>query len=182
MTEETTARPDGKKNRPTPKRKEQEAQRKRPLIYDPKATTKERRAKVREQREKEYAAMRAGDEAHMPMEHRGPERRFIRDMVDARTTAGEFLLPLSIVFVLASLVIPQAGTGGAYLIITFYVIVLIVGVETFISLRRTKSRFIEKFGARSVPRGFSFYVIARQLNIRRFRTPRPKVKRGEYPV
>lgn len=176
------------KGRPTPKRKEQEAAKYRGLLADPKQDSKDRRAKQREQREREYQAMRAGDERNMPIEHRGPERRFLRDYVDARTSIGEYLLPLAITFVLISLLMPQAASGGqsgalgGLVILVFYVIVLIAGVETFITARRIKKHFIKKFGEGKLPRGWTFYVISRALNMRRFRVPKPKVKRGEYPV
>lgn len=169
----------GKKNHPTPKRKDQEAARRRGMVLDVKADAKERRARARAQREKEYEAMRKGDDRNMPAEHRGPERRFIRDFVDARTSLGEFLLPLSIMFVLLSLV---NSPFGVILILAFYAIVLVAVVETWIAMRRLKKYFIAKFGANKLPRGWSFYAISRALNLRRFRTPKPKVKRGEYPV
>ncbi|WP_062464482.1 DUF3043 domain-containing protein [Demequina soli] len=172
----------GKKGRPTPKRKEQEAARRRPVIADSKADRKAQREKQRVQREKEFQAMREGDERHMPLEHRGPERRFLRDYVDARTAPGEFLLPMSIVFVILSLVIPSTNWMGLALIALFYAIVLGVAVDTWLMTRRMKKAFIAKFGERRVPRGWTFYVIARHLNMRRFRAPKPAVKRGEYPV
>ena len=132
--------------------------------------------------------MRAGDERNMPAEHRGAERRFLRDYVDARTSIGEYLLPLAITFVLISLFMPQnpeaggnAALGGLVILI-LYVIVLIAGVETFITARRIKKNFAKKFGENKLPRGWTFYVISRALNIRRLRTPKPKVKRGEFPV
>ena len=185
-----TAATPAKKGQPTPKRKDQEAARKTGLVLDVKADAKERRARDRARREAEFAAMRAGDEKHMPAEHRGPEKRFIRDYIDARLSVGEFLLPISLIFVIASLALP-AITGqnsdqdnglGGILILGFYVIVLVAGVETFLFMRRLKKLVIAKFGANKVPRGFAFYAIARSLNIRRFRTPKPKVKRGEFPV
>ncbi|MDN4482173.1 DUF3043 domain-containing protein [Demequina lignilytica] len=173
--------PGDRKGRPTPKRKDQEAARRRPIVPDGKQAKKEQREKMRAQREKEYQAMREGDERHMPLEHRGPERRFLRDYVDARTTLGEFLLPVSIVFVVASLLVPSQTWAGLGLIVFFYLLVIIVAVDTFLMTRRLKKRFVEKFGWKKLPRGWTFYVIARQLNIRRFRAPKPAVNRGEFP-
>ncbi|SEI90449.1 DUF3043 domain-containing protein [Demequina mangrovi] len=180
-TPETDVEVSGKKNKPTPKRKDQEAARRRPVIADTKAAKKQQRDQQRAVREKEWQAMREGDERHMPLEHRGPERRFLRDYVDARTSPGEFLLPASIVFVILSLLV-NTGWAGVALIALFYFMVLVVGLETFLMTRRLKKRFTAKFGAHKLPRGWTFYVIARHLNMRRFRAPKPKVKRGEYPV
>ena len=173
--------PSDKKGQPTPKRKAQEAANQRGLVMDVKSDAKERRARDRGRREAEYSAMRSGDEKNMPAEHRGPEKRFIRDYIDARTSIGEFLLPFSLLFVILSLIF-NGGAFGAVLILGFYIIVLMAGVETFLMMRRLKKQVIEKFGANKVPRGFSFYAIARSLNLRRFRTPRPKVRRGEFPA
>ncbi|WP_296666969.1 DUF3043 domain-containing protein [Demequina sp.] len=172
----------GKKGHPTPKRKQQEAANRRPVIPNTKASKQAQRDKVRAQRDKEFQAMRDGDERNMPLEHRGPERRYLRDSVDARTSMGEFLLPLSIIFVIASLVIPSQSWLGLALIAFFYVLVLAVAIDTWLMIRRVKKRFVAKFGANRVPRGWIFYVIARHLNIRRFRTPKAAVKRGEFPV
>jgi hypothetical protein len=178
---EEPAAPSGKKGQPTPKRKDQEAANKRGLIVDVKSDAKERRARDRARREVEYAALRTGDEKNMPFEHRGPEKRFMRDYVDARTSVGEFLLPFSLLFVVVSLIF-NGGGAGAIIILSFYAIVIMAAVETWLMIRRLKKAFDAKFGEAKRPRGFTFYVISRALNLRRFRTPRPKVKRGEYPV
>lgn len=175
------ARPVGK-GRPTPKRKEREAANHRGVLADSKQDTKDRRAKARAQREFEYKAMKEGDERNMPPEHRGPERRYLRDFVDARTSIGEFLLPMAILFVVLSLFMTQAGMLGFILIVVFYLIVLAAAVETFITIKRIKKNFGAKYGEERLPRGWTFYVISRALNMRRFRVPRPKVARGEFPV
>ena len=48
-------------------------------------------------------AMVTGDDAHLPARDKGPERRFIRDHIDARWNIGEFMLPVMLI-VLALLV------------------------------------------------------------------------------
>ena len=178
---EEPATPSDKKGQPTPKRKAQEAANKRGLVMDVKADSKERRARDRTRREAEYSAMRVGDEKNMPAEHRGPEKRFIRDYIDARTSIGEFLLPLALLSVLLSFLF-KGGAIGSLLILGFYIVVIMASVETFLMMRRLKKQVIAKFGENKIPRGFAFYAIARSLNLRRFRTPKPKVRRGEFPA
>jgi hypothetical protein len=170
------------KGRPTPKRREQEAAQRRSLIADPKSGAKERRARVREQRAKEQQAMLNGDERHMPAEHRGPVRKYIRDYIDARTSLGEFALPGSIAFVVASLFFNSNPNVGGIIIIGFYALVFSAIGDTMWAMRTMRRRITEKFGADALGRGWRLYSAARLMNLRRLRVPRPVVKRGEYPV
>ena len=46
------------------------------------------------------AAMKSGDERYLPHRDRGPVRRFIRDMVDARLRFGDIMIPVFIVMLI----------------------------------------------------------------------------------
>lgn len=169
------------KGHPTPKRRAQEAAQRRALIGNPKASSKERRMRMREQRAKEQKAMLEGDERHMPAEHRGPVRRYMRDFVDARTSLGEFALPGSVLFVIASLGFNSNSVGGL-IIAAFYALVFAAIGDTLWAMRSMRRRVVEKFGADAMGRGWRLYTAARIMNLRRLRVPRPVVKRGDYPV
>ena len=70
----------GAKNRPTPKRRVQEAARKQPLVVTDRKVAKERdKEKRREALARQRTAMVTGDDAGLPVRDKGPERRFIRD-------------------------------------------------------------------------------------------------------
>lgn len=168
----------GAKNRPTPKRSVAEAANKRPLVpTDRKVAGKQSREQLREQRLKQRQAMLAGDERALPARDAGAVRRYVRDFVDARYSVGEFLLPLVVVVFLLTL------TRQAYLafpaIIVTYGMVLAFILDAFYLRRRLRKLLTAKFG--SVERGLVLYGVTRSLQFRRWRMPRPKVGRGEYP-
>ena len=170
------------KGRPTPKRREQEAAHQRAVIGGAKQTPKERRARQRDQRAKEQQAMMSGDERHMPAEHRGPERRYMRDYIDARTSLGEYALPGSILFVVVSLFFNSTPNVGNWIILAFYALVFAAIGDTMWAMRTLRKRMEEKFGPRGMTRGWRLYTAARIMKLRRLRVPKPAVKRGEYPV
>src|SRR5690606_20936039 len=93
------------KGRPTPKRNQREAQNLRPLVSnDRKAARKESREKMAAEREKMRGGMAAGDERYLPQRDRGPQRKWIRDYVDARFSVGEILIPLMFVVIFMTLI------------------------------------------------------------------------------
>ena len=171
---------EGAKNRPTPKRREQEAARKRPLVETDRKAARERdKLARREALAKQRVAMATGDDAHLPARDKGPVRRYIRDHVDARWNLGEFLLPVMIlVLALSFLKVPWAF---AFVSIGVYGLLLGAAVDSFLMWRRLRTQLVAKFGADKVGRGLGMYAAMRGFQMRRMRMPRPLVKRGEYP-
>jgi hypothetical protein len=182
----TVVRPAGK-GRPTPSRREAEQRNRQPLVGSPRlspnATKQERKAARAAQRDataaervKTREAMFNGDEKHLPAQHRGPARRFARDYVDARRNLGDYLMPIGIV-ILALGVVPRLQLIGVPLL---YLYVIAVVVDGFLLSRRVNRIATEKFGATQAA-GVGRYAAFRSAQIRRFRMPRPQVKRGQYP-
>lgn len=171
---------EGAKNRPTPKRKDQEAARKRPLVIDDR---KAARAKARQERREraaiQHQAMLTGDEKALPPRDRGPVRRFIRDWVDARWNVGEWLLPIMLVTLILSYANPNQWT----LTLTFmlYLLVLFAIGDSVFTWRRIKKMLSEKHSPAELSGG-GFYTFMRTFQLRRWRMPRPQVERGQFPT
>jgi hypothetical protein len=179
---ETIAHPEreGAKNRPTPRRRDQEAARKRPLVVtDRKAARQTDRAKRREASAKMREAMLTGDDRHLPARDKGPERRFIRDWVDARWNLGEFMLPVMLVVLALSFVRVAAAQLAVFSLV--YGVLLVAVVDAVLMWRKLKRRMREKFGDGGVPKGAAMYAVMRAFQMRRSRMPRPQVKRGQFP-
>ena len=168
----------GAKNRPTPKRSVAEAANKRPLVpTDRKNASKASREQLREQRTRQRAAMLSGDEKALPARDAGPVRRYVRDFVDARYSVGEFLLPLVVIVFVLTLT-RQAYLALPAIVVTYGMVFAFLLDSLYLRYRLTK-QLTAKFG--SVERGVVFYAVTRALQLRRWRMPRPKVGRGEYP-
>ncbi|WP_404383337.1 DUF3043 domain-containing protein [Knoellia locipacati] len=172
---------EGAKNRPTPKRREQEAARKRPLVEtDRKAARTADRAKRREQVAKQRQAMLTGDETYLPARDKGQTKRFIRDYVDARWGIAEFMLPVMLIVLALSFVRQPWAMLIVFALV--YGLILAAVVDTFLMWRRVRKKLTEKFGEAAVQRGDGFYAAMRAFQMRRTRMPRPVVARGEYPA
>jgi len=182
VDQQAEARQDGAvgKGTPTPKRKAQEAARKRPLVpEDRKASKAAERAAVQEQRLKMRRAMDTGDERFLPLRDKGPQKRYTRDYVDARFNLGEYLMFGALVFVIISLLVPATSDLMIYVLGGFWVMFLAVFVDVFILSRKLRKRLTEKFG--EVERGTVWYGSMRSLQFRKLRLPKPLVNRGEFP-
>ncbi|GAA6525782.1 DUF3043 domain-containing protein [Intrasporangium sp. DVR] len=168
----------GAKNRPTPKRREQEAANKRPLIItDRKAARGKDKVARREAMAKQRAGMMAGDDRYLPVRDKGPRRRFIRDSVDARWNIGEFILPVMLLVLLISFVGADWATLVVFVLV--YGLILVAIIDALLMWLRTKKKIIAKFG--QAEKGDAFYAVMRAFQMRRTRMPKPAVERGQHP-
>lgn len=165
------------KGRPTPSRKEREAARRTPLVpADRKAAKEAQRAAEREFRAKQQHALQTGDERYLPLNDRGPQRRYIRDYVDARFNVGDFMLIIVLLIFIIGLVVPSTQQFTALLM---WVMILLWILDYFIMWRKLKKKLTEKFT--TVEPRSGLYAFNRVMMIRRFRLPKPQVERGNYP-
>ncbi|MGA8045450.1 MAG: DUF3043 domain-containing protein [Dermatophilaceae bacterium] len=171
---------EGAKNRPTPKRKDQEAARKRPLVQtDRKAAKRQAREERRKAAAIQHRAMLTGDESHLPARDRGPVRRYIRDFVDARWNIGEWLLPIMLITLIVSYLRPSQTTLAITMML--YLLVLFAIGDALLTWRKIKGRLSTKYSAAEL-RGGGFYTFMRSFQLRRWRMPRAQVARGQFPA
>lgn len=163
------------KGRPTPKRKDAQNARSN---YISSAQNKEakklQRRKEAEQRERARVGMMQGDERFLPARDKGPQRRFVRDVVDSRINIGEFLIP-AMVFILFMTFLPAQWQALSLFAIWGYLGVSIFDVVLLgFSL---KKKLEHKFGKDQVQPGYRWYAAMRAMQFRVLRMPKPQVKR-----
>lgn len=168
------------KGHATPTRKEKEAARKQPLVSsDRAAARKNARVQMQLQREKARVGMANGDEKYLPARDRGPQKRYVRDYVDARFSVGELLIPLMFaVIILTFFPQPEVQTIGLVALWAFFAVAVIDVVALGFILNR---KLAAKFGADKVEK-VRWYAAMRALQLRLMRLPKPQVKRGQYPA
>ena len=182
-SEETAARlaaaATASKGAPTPTRKQQEAANKRPLVPDDrKLAAKQARAKSADARERARLGMAAGDDKYLPVRERGPQKKFVRDYVDARFNVGEFMIPVMfLVIILTFFPDPTVQTYGILALWAFFLVAVIDCVILGFVLKR---KVEAKFGVDKAER-VRWYAAMRALQLRAMRLPKPQVKRGQYP-
>lgn len=165
------------KGRPTPSRKQQEAARRQPLVpSDRKAAKAEEREAARERRLREQQAMRTGDERYLPLRDKGPQRRYIRDFVDARFNVGDVLIFIMLAVFIAGIFIEP---WRALSTLAMWVLIAVWFIDSWLMWRKLKSQLIAKFG--EIQTGSGMYAFNRVMMVRPLRMPKPQVKRGEFP-
>lgn len=180
---------EGAKNRPTPTRKEREQARRQPLVpEDRKAAARAARLEMRRERDKQRTALVTGDERHMGPRDAGPVRRYVRDVVDSRLNFGEYFLFVAMLSILLVLGPQLAGVGvetaAQFQLVTtalLWGMILMVILDAFRLSSLLRKNLRGRFGQDFDTRGHVAYGVSRSLQIRRWRLPKPAVKRGQAP-
>ena len=167
------------KGRPTPSRKQAEAANARPIVGSrDKALVKEQRKQQATARERARIGMMEGDERYLTPRDKGPQRRFVRDYVDARWNIGEMLIPMMLV-VLVMTFIP--GIIQVISLIVIWAFVALAVLDAVFLGFRLRRLLAAKFGEDRVQPGFRWYAAMRAFQFRPLRIPKPQVKRRQFP-
>jgi hypothetical protein len=119
------------------------------------------------------AALKAGDETHLPARDRGPVRKYARDLVDTRRSVAEFFLPLALVILaLTWFGSAQMKLFGSSLWLALVVLIILDSAVLGFRLRRGLARSLPDVNHR----GALLYALMRSMQIRRFRLPPPRIK------
>lgn len=171
--------PPAGKGRPTPSRKEAQAAKAQPLVgARDKAARKEQRQKEAALRERSRTGMMQGDERFLGPRDKGPQRRYVRDYVDARFSIGEFLIPAMVVVLLMTFLPANLQIFSLYAIWGYLAVSVLDAVFLGLKLKR---KLGEKFGEQNVQPGFRWYAAMRAFQFRMLRMPKPQVKRMQFP-
>lgn len=163
------------KGRPTPKRSQAQSNRKRRAVTprDRKEAVRQQRERMREERARAREGMLSGDERFLAARDRGPVRRFTRDYVDARRSAGELFLPGLVVVLLLSTIPALRATASTAELLIFLLLI----VDTAVLLVRLRGQLAKRFPGQSRS-GTGFYAFMRSMMLRRWRAPQPRVRPG----
>jgi hypothetical protein len=179
------------KGRPTPKRSAAEANRYRtltgattsgrgrPVATEPRRKlTPEEKAKARGDRTRQLQAMRRGEDWALGPRDRGPAKKLVRDYVDAHRRPMEFYMYALILLVIGLFAEKTSSGLSNFIELFLLVIIVIIAIDGFY-LRRSIVKLVQERLPGESARGLAFYSIMRALQIRRFRTPAPRLKPGE---
>lgn len=165
------------KGRPTPRRRDREAELKKPLVAN---SRKESKARLAKSRERARIGMANGEERYLPLRDKGPQRKWVRDFVDARWNFGEFLIPIMFAVIIATFLPSIQAQFIAIAVLWGFFLVTIL--DSILVGRQVRRGLREKHGFDNVENGVRWYAAMRALQMRGLRLPKPQVKRGEKPV
>lgn len=183
------------KGRPTPKRRDAETRRRGPVAPAPmtakearerrkaarksqskdqrKAAAAERRAAASERRNR----MLAGEEKFLLPRDRGPERAYVRDLVDSRRNLVGLFMPLALLLIMSMFLGPVVQQ---YVTLAMFLLMLLMVIEGIYLGRLVNRKVRERFPDSSQGGfGLGWYAFVRASQIRKLRAPLPRVKAGD---
>ena len=167
MTDSKADKTAGNKGRPTPKRKDAIAARKVSSLAP--ASTKEEKKRAKEASRLARVANRAaylrGDENALPIRDKGPVKRYVRNYIDSRRSIGEYFLPIIFIVLILTLIPSPIFQLGS--IIIMYSVLLT-------SVKSVAEKFPD-----APTKGIAMYGWLRSTQMRRMRTPKPSINRGD---
>ena len=187
-----TSQPTAPKGRPTPRRSvgrngpvapapmtAAEARARRKSLAGAKLSREERReqssvrrAEMADRRER----MMAGDERYLLTRDKGPVRRYVRDVVDARRNVLGLFMPSALALLFIMFAVPQLQL---YISPAMLVLMALMMLDGLILGRKVTRRVDEKFPDNTESRfKLGLYAASRASQMRRMRAPRPQVKHG----
>jgi hypothetical protein len=107
-----------------------------------------------------------------------PEKVLMRDYIDARFNLGEFLLPSVVVILAVTLLGSYWPVVTLIATMAMYLFIIGVFVDGYLMWRGFKKVLAKRLPNAS-PKGLLMYGMTRSTQIRRFRSPAPRIKRGE---
>lgn len=165
----TTTGTGGRKDRPTPSRREAEAARRQRVN---KTLTNRESRQVAARQARAERLRRFGDR------ERAPEKALMRDYVDARLNLGEFLLPAVVVILAITVLGSYLPEIAVITTLAMYLFIFAVIADEFLMWRGFKRVLAERL-PNAPTRGLLMYGMTRSTQLRRFRLPPPRIKRGE---
>ena len=177
------------KGRPTPKRSEAERGRYQSITGSttsgrgPSAgsaprgkMTPEDKARARSERDRRMTAMRRGEEWALGPRDRGPIKKLARDYVDSHRRPSEYYMYVLVLLLVALL--SRNAALNTYVSPLVLVLIVVVVIDAYFLRRALYKLAAERYPNEST-RGMTTYAVMRALQIRRFRTPAPRLKPGD---
>lgn len=141
--------------------------------------TKAKEARKERQRATQKA-MDSGDERYLMARDKGPERAFVRDLVDSKRHINSFVMPFAIVLLIL-MTVTSGNPKLANLVTIIAMGVMLIFITEAVTFGRKATKAVkEKFPA-TTEGGMSlgFYAFGRASQPRRWRTPKPRVNIGD---
>jgi len=170
-----------KKGEATPKRPVANRRLAEAKPKDPKAAREFARQRRQEDARERREGMMNGDDRFLTVRDKGPVRRYVRDIVDARQNVGSVFFLGTIIVLVFSMVPNFAVQLGANL--AFLVMLLAITVDSVLLARRIRMRVSVAFPKHDERwSSLYFYGVMRALSFRKMRAPRPQVKVGDKVI